>query len=43
MMFGSDKATAIAPTEPEGWSSKMGVQVFPKSSDFHTPPFTGAM
>ena len=32
-----------APTEPLGWSSKIGVHVLPKSVDFHTPPFTGAM
>src|SRR5438105_7829492 len=38
MMLGSDGATARAPIEPVGWSSKIGVQVWPKSVVFHTPP-----
>jgi hypothetical protein len=29
MMFGSDGATAMAPIEPVGWSSKIGIHVRP--------------
>ena len=38
MVLGSEGAMAMAPMEPVGWSSKMGFQVRPKSSVFHTPP-----
>ena len=31
-------ALAIAPMEPVGWSSKIGVQMRPASVVFHTPP-----
>jgi hypothetical protein len=40
MTFGSDGATAMAPIDPVGWSSKIGAQMRPKSVVFHTPPFT---
>ncbi len=40
MMLGSDGASAMAPIEPVGWSSKIGAQVRPASVVFHTPPFT---
>src|SRR5581483_536442 len=43
MTFGSEGASAIAPTEPVGCPSKIGVHVRPKSSVFHTPPLFGAM
>jgi hypothetical protein len=36
----SGLATAMAPIEPVGCSSKMGDQVRPKSSVRHTPPST---
>src|SRR5579885_1702923 len=43
MMFGSDGASASAPTEPVGCPSKIGAHVRPKSSVFQTPPLFGAM
>jgi hypothetical protein len=41
--FGSDGATASAPTEPVSWPSKMGVHVRAPSTVFHTPPLFGAI
>jgi hypothetical protein len=35
--FGSESATAIEPIEFVGWSSKIGFQVLPPFSLFHTP------
>ena len=43
MTLGSDGATAIAPIEPVGWSSKIGIQVRPSSVVFQTPPLTTPM
>ena len=40
-MSGFDGATASAPIEPVGWSSKIGFQVRPKSVVFQTPPLFG--
>jgi hypothetical protein len=40
MMFGSEGATAIAPTEAIGWPSKIGFHVRPASFVFQTPPAT---
>src|SRR5580700_10424687 len=40
MRLGSLAATAIAPIDWVGWLSKMGCQVRPASSVFHTPPLT---
>ena len=39
-MLGFDGATAIAPIDAIGCESKMGVQVRPALTDFHTPPPT---
>src|ERR1039457_962473 len=36
--FGSDGATASAPTDAMGWSSEIGAHVWPAFSDFQTPP-----
>ena len=38
MTSGRDGATAIAPTDPVGWSSKIGFHVRPASVVFQTPP-----
>src|SRR6267378_3837365 len=43
MTFGSEGATAIAPTEPLACPSKIGSHVLPVFVVFHTPPFTAAM
>src|SRR5436305_1251559 len=43
MMFGSEGASASAPTDPVGWPSKIGAHVRPKSSLFQTPPLFGAI
>ena len=40
MMDALEGATAIAPMDCVGCESKIGTQVRPSSSDFHTPPFT---
>jgi len=40
MMSGLDGATAMAPIEAIGAVSKIGFQVTPASSVFHTPPST---
>ncbi len=37
-MSGLDGATAIAPMAVDGSSSKMGAQLVPSFSLFHTPP-----
>src|ERR1043165_4563942 len=37
-MFGFEGATAIAPIDPVGWSSKIGFHVRPASVVFQTPP-----
>ena len=36
--LGSDGATASAPIDCTGWSSKIGCQWIPPSVVFHTPP-----
>jgi hypothetical protein len=43
MMSGLEGATATAPIEPVGWSSKIGVQVRPESVVFQTPPLQTPM
>src|SRR3954468_13295427 len=43
MMRGSEGATAMAPMEPGGWSSKMGAQERPASVVFQTPPLLTPM
>jgi hypothetical protein len=43
MMLGSDGATAIAPIDPVGWSSKSGNQLEPKSVERQTPPLSKEM
>src|SRR5450755_550606 len=40
MIFGSEDDTAIAPIDCVGCESKIGIQVRPSSSVFHTPPLT---
>ncbi len=37
-MLGLDGATASEPMDDTGWSSKMGLQVVPASSDLKIPP-----